>query len=91
MPRHLADLATETRQDRLDRLAGNVRRSLQEYLEEYRDDPTAVIVDWAACIEWSNPEAERRRASGRVVACEPDVISQATINGLGLYMAGLVK
>jgi hypothetical protein len=89
MGRHAADEAVADHTARLDRAASRVRLALQEYLELYRGDDTATILEWAAAIEWSNPETERQRKAGRIVVCEPDRISQSTINGLGLFMSGM--
>lgn len=92
MARHTADPDTETRIERLDRLRGKVRASLQEYLEAVRGaDDGSVILDWAAAIEYSNPEAEVARRCGRMIVCEDDRISQSAIQGLGLFMSGMAS
>lgn len=91
MGRHVAEPETETRTDTLDRLAANVHAALQEWLVAYRGDPSAMVVEWAAAIEWSNPEVERERKSGILVACQDDRVSSATVRGLGLVMAGMAR
>lgn len=90
MARHAAEPEVDT-QDRLDRLRGNVQRALQEYLEAFRGDEHAVILEWAAAVEWSNPDVERGRKAGRLVVCQDDRIAQSTIEGLGLFMAGMSR
>lgn len=91
MGRHVIEPDAETRTQQIDRLRGNVRAALQEYVTAVRNDDHALILEWAAAVEYSTPDAERERKCGRLVVCQDDVIAQSTIEGLGLFMSGMSR